>query len=277
MQKNNNFGSKLDEEGNKDQLLEQPIEPEGVGTSIEDEKPKFPQVDTTISTADETYLLQDKPEISETVATEQKDEESAYELEPTLDNVSEGKVRRLFRMGIRWIAGLLIVFGLGLLTGIFVFYRPTIREAEKYSIQIMTELSAMNAITEGLEKQVADLKTEIFSLKPLKNKNEELLTEKQDLNLHIAILDARVDIANAQLALKEEDNTQARIILDQTTKTFNTIRDLLGMEEQGAVSDLEKRLDLVLEELNIDPYAAESDLDVLETKLLQLQDSLFGD
>ena len=123
---------------------------------------------------------------------------------------------------------------------------------------------------------VSNLNAEIDSLQPLKERNDALLDENRKLELHIAILDARVDVANAQLALEMDDNAQARIILNQTSLALNKIEELLEIDQKEVVSDLKQRLSLVMDELDDDPFAAKSDLDVLETKLLQLEDSLFG-
>ena len=138
------------------------------------------------------------------------------------------------------------------------------------------ELTDADTQVAGLENQIADLETQITSLQPYKDLNDELVAEQQALNLHIAILDARVDVANALLALSEENPAQVRVVLAKTTETLDTINSLLDSAHQEVVSSLKERLELVLTEVDDDPFAAQSDLDVLGTKLLQLQDSLFS-
>lgn len=270
MQKNKNPSTSPDNDDKTDELVEQPKALEEQSSFAEESKPTIPQVDNAISTSAGEDMAEETPET--TVATIDAEEEPHPE-----EAEAEGRVRTIFRKGIRWTVGLLIIFGLGLLTGIFGFYRPALLEAKNSADIMQAEIATANEKITALENQVADLEAEIAGLQPLKTRNEELLAEQKKLNLNIAILDARVDVANAQLALNEQDNTQARIILDQTSNTLNTINQLLESDQKEIVSDLKQRLDLVLEELDDDSFAAQSDMDVLETKLLQLQDSLFGD
>lgn len=231
-----------------------------------------PQVETAILEPEETELKEEKSAEPEPIAPEIKREDLIKKVEPG------SKTRAAFRKGIRWTAGLLIIFGLGLLTGIFLFYRPAIREAENNATRLGTEQAASNEEIIELQNQVADLEEEIAAMQPLKNRNDELQAEQQGLNLHIAILDARLDVADAQLALANEpDNTRVRIILNQTANTLDRIKQLLDPDQKEIVNDLRARLDLVMGELEEDSFAARSDLDVLGTKLLQLEDSLFGD
>jgi hypothetical protein len=188
---------------------------------------------------------------------------------------AESKTRRFLRKLIRWTAGILIIFGLGLVTGILVFYRPAAQEAESKIQGLTAELESANANIGDLENQVSDLQAQISSLQPLKDKNDQLLGEIADLNLHFAIVDARLDVTRAVLALGEDDRAQARIILDKTVKTLTTINDLLDPDQQEVVTAMKQRLTLVMNEVDEDPFAAQSDLDVLGTKLLQLEDALF--
>jgi hypothetical protein len=188
---------------------------------------------------------------------------------------AESKTRRFLRKAIRWTVGILIVFGLGLITGIYVFYRPAAQEAERKSQGLTTELETANTNIGDLEGQVSDLQAQISSLQPLKDKNDQLLSEIADLNLHFAIVDARLDVTRAVLALGEDDRAQARIILDKTAKTLVIINDLLDPDQQEVVTAMKQRLTLVMNEVDEDPFAAQSDLDVLGTKLLQLEDALY--
>ncbi len=281
MQNNTYNDLNPEDDNNKDELTEQPdvlVERE---SSSEEEERILPQGETSLTAPGGKDFP--KEEVVEDITTTEigmTDEVTEVESAPEQLKPSEeadGKFRRVFRHGIRWTMGVLIIFGLGLLAGIFLFYRPTVREAKNASNQFEAELSARNENITELENQIADLQAEISSLQPLKVKNDEILAENQDLKLHIAILDARVDVANARLILKEGNNAQVRITLNQTSRTLNTIGELLETEQRGVFSDLKQRLDLVMEELDEDPYAAQSDLDVLETTLLKLQDSLFNE
>jgi hypothetical protein len=51
--------------------------------------------------------------------------------------------------------------------------------------------------------------------------------------------------------------------------------DMLEPDQRKIVSDMQERLELVLDEVDDNPYAAESDLDVLARDLLELESALF--
>ena len=81
------------------------------------------------------------------------------------------KVRRFLRNLLRWILGLLIVFGFGFLTAVFVIYRPELQAYQEQLNQTSVELTTVqeqlvenettyqNSIAE-LEDQVAALQQE---------------------------------------------------------------------------------------------------------------------
>jgi hypothetical protein len=183
----------------------------------------------------------------------------------------ETKVRKFFRKLIRWTAGLLIIFGLGLVAGIFMLYRPATKETQ----QVRDDLAAANTQIENLQSKISELEAHNAYLQSLEDDNTDLLNQQQYFNLHIAILDARLDVSNASLALNENDLAQAKIILDRTSKTLDSIEFYLEPDFSDVVESMRQRLKLVLGEMENDPYAAQSDLDVLATNLLQLEDSLF--
>jgi F0F1-type ATP synthase membrane subunit b/b' len=193
----------------------------------------------------------------------------------------ESKVRLFFRRLLRWTLGLLIIFGLGFLTAVFALYRP---ELQKYNQNLDKIRGELTSAQEQLDKneteyqnQITELENQVATLKPLASANEELMTEQNGYQLHTAILNARLDVAYAQLALAADDTARARVVLTKTSDTLLMINDLLPENQQGVIVALEQRLDLVLSEVEEDPYAAQSDLDVLEKGLLELEDALFGE
>jgi hypothetical protein len=191
--------------------------------------------------------------------------------------VEESKARRIFRRLIRWTAGLLIIFGLGFITAIFTLYRPAVQGSEIKIQQLNADMNSKESKILDLQNQISDLNNQIAELIPLEKTNNDLLAAQVDFQLHVAILDARLDVAAALLSLKEADNAQALVILDKTDQTLDTISRLLEPKQRDVVASMTQRLELVMSEIDDDPYAAESDLDVLATNLLQLEDALFSD
>jgi hypothetical protein len=199
--------------------------------------------------------------------------EETFPEEPKPDS----KFKIFFRKLLRWTVGVLIVFGLGLITGIFVLYRPASKEADQEIRQGQTDLLDANSLILDYENQVLDLQNQVDNLKALQVKNDELLAAQDGFKLHVAVLDARLDVTSAQLALNQDDTAAARITLDKTATTLNTITSLLNPDQQDVVTAMKQRLDLVMSELENDIFAAQSDLHVLATNLLQLEDALFSE
>jgi hypothetical protein len=189
----------------------------------------------------------------------------------------DSKTRRFFRKLIRWTVGLLIIFGLGLLTGIFMFYRPSLDESKNAIQQITADLDNANERILDLQTEISGLKAQIASLEPFEDANVDLMAAQDDFRLHIAILEARVDVASARLPLMAAESAQARVYLDKTGESLDLITELLDPDQREVAVAMVDRLNLVLSEIDDDPYAAESDLDVLATKLLELEDALFSD
>lgn len=237
------------------------------------EKPEVP-VEEFLSDSDQVSGLEDEEVSSQEAPLETEDESGQLPQGGPVPALPESKSRRFFRRLIRWAAGILIVFGLGLLAAIFLLYRPEAQKAEAAQQAAQAELSQAHAQVTDLESQVAGLQEQIASLQPLKETNTQLLAAQDSLNLHIAILDARLDVANALLALAEQDGARALVILAQTDTTLDRIGQLLAPEQLNTITSMKQRLELVLTEIEVDPYAAQSDLDVLATNLLQLQDAL---
>ncbi len=203
-----------------------------------------------------------------------KEEEEA---EPIEGKPEESKTRRFFRRLIRWTAGLLIIFGLGLLTGIFAFYQPAIKESRVAIQQLNDEINSKEDQILDLQEQVFDLETQKVELQSYKDLNDFLLTTQEELNLHIAILETRVDVVRASLSVKEGDAAGARIILNKTEETLNLIGNSLEPEQQEVIPPMITRLNLILSEMDNDPETAASDLGKLDDKLLELEDDLFSE
>ncbi len=188
----------------------------------------------------------------------------------------ESKIRRFFRALLRWTLGLLIVFGIGFLAAVYLLYRPEFQTTKDLKSQLQSEQLAASEQVADLESQIVGLEAQIAGLEPLATENAELVAVQNEFELHIAILDARIDVSNALLALATDDPARARVSLDRTGESLAKVSSLLPEDQREIVTALEQRLELVLSEMEDDPYAAQSDLDVLEKRLLEMEDALFG-
>jgi polyhydroxyalkanoate synthesis regulator phasin len=210
----------------------------------------------------------------EALPTEPPPETEAFEAQPELleaepPPAEESKTRRGFRLALRWLLIFLIVFGVGYLVAIYTLYQP---EVEGYKEKI----NVLQSELQTAQGQVTELEAQVADLSPLDAENQTLKAMHAEYELQVAILDARLDISNALLALAEEDIPRARIALERTGEALVAIDQSLQTEQKDVVAGMQQRLELVLTELDTDVYAAQSDLDVLDKRLLELEDALFG-
>jgi hypothetical protein len=179
---------------------------------------------------------------------------------------------------LRWILGVLVVFGLGFLSAIFFIYSP--QRARLLRI-INDNQAAYQQGIESAQNQIAELKAERDQLlvvqeanETLKAENDALLSEQSQNQLHIALLQARLDVLQAELALSDADPARASIVLERTSDILQRVADLLPDDQRATVDFLQKRLVLVLNELESDPDVARADLNVLAQRLLEIESSL---
>lgn len=214
---------------------------------------KEPRIEAPDMEAPETEAPDTEP------AEEEIEEITPPEAEP------ETRGQRFLRLSIRWLAGLLIVFGLGVIATVLLLYRPTTEELSR----------VRNELTQA-QQRVSELENEVDRLQSLEEENESLQEEINQARLHIQILSALSDVNAARLDLANDDIANARLDLTNTPQTLERLGELVDPEQQEAVEAMRERLDLALEEIDRDAFAAQSDLRVLATNLMQLENTFFA-
>jgi hypothetical protein len=175
------------------------------------------------------------------------------------------RLGNFFRKALRWVTGLIVVFGLGVGTTWFLRVRPM-----NYQIEdLKNQLEAANITVSQLEEQIS-------ASAALINENENLKNDLQETQLHVDIMRILVDVSSAELALASEDVVTTKASLAGTDERLANLEETLQGEDQQTIEGMRTRLTLVLEELETDTFAALSDLDVLKSNLLALERSLFG-
>jgi hypothetical protein len=165
---------------------------------------------------------------------------------------------------LRWFLIALVLFGLGVAATLWALYSPQ-----------RSQLAASNNQIQSLQGQVSDLQNQVKTLTPLGTTNQNLQQQINQENLHTAILSARTDVAQAQLALAKQDTAKASLALSKTDQTLTKIGNLLPANQQKLEKDMQSRLTLAKSEIEGNSYAAQSDLDVLANSLVDLENSLF--
>jgi len=176
----------------------------------------------------------------------------------------------------RWVLTFLIVMGLGVLLSVYFLYRPVanqLKQAQQELIQVQEQ--ARNDM-ENANQEIAGLEQRGLTVSTLEAKNQELQAALDSAHLHVYILSARSDVAAAQLALAQNDPSKARIALSKTDETLEELSALLDPEHQQTAVDMRERLALALKGIGDNTNAAVSDLDVLATDLLELENAFFA-
>ena len=180
----------------------------------------------------------------------------------------ESRFRRFFQRALRWVASILLVFALGMLTATLAFYVPKVRalqQAEQARRQAEEQVGALEAEIDSLSTQVDSLKNQLQAQQ----------AELDSAGLHAQILAALADVTAAQLSLAKENPDGARLALSNTPTALESLAKLVGNEQIDTIRSMQQRLDLILAELDDDSEAAQSDLGVLSTNLVKLENTFF--
>ncbi len=193
--------------------------------------------------------------------------EPALESTPLEQAPEEAPVpgRRL-RRALIWAVSLVIILAAG------VILTWTLR-VQPQAQQIATMKTDLTTIQEQLDVQGKELE----ELRPLLARNQVLEEQLSLANAHLDLLNVLVDVTTAQLALTQEDEIAARAALTGTGDRLSTLESTLEGANASAAAEMNDRLQLVLEEVETDSFAARRDLEILANNLLSLERVIFGE
>jgi hypothetical protein len=194
---------------------------------------------------------------------------------PAPEAPKEARSARILRRTLRWTLGILVMLGLGVLLAIYFFYMPQAARLKDANQRVAALEQQSKTDQDEAGQEIAGLQVRVENLLALETKNQALVTERDMALLHVAILSARADVASAQLALAKNDPSKARVALSRTGQTLKKLQSLLDADQQKAAADMAARLELALQEIAVNDNAAESDLGVLATDLLELETAYF--
>ena len=211
----------------------------------------------------------EKPETTDTPAPVEPEEPKATPLPEPADKAKPPKKKPSFLVrALRWLLIVLVLFGLGALLVMFVLYIPARNN-------LMTAQRNIVVITNKSEAELRAAEQEIERLESFEGQNETLKETLDLANLRLTVLEIRTDVLTAQLALLNGEGDEALVALSTTSDKLDQLAQQLPPELKDFVETLQKRLDLALTGIENDDTAAESDLNILIIKLLELEDALF--
>lgn len=160
--------------------------------------------------------------------------------------------RRMFRI----LLVLLIIFGSGALLVIYTLYIPM-------RVQLSTAETRIEQLTNENKTELGAANETIDRLSLIEEKYDDTRIELDQLHLQNLLLKTRIDILTAKLALVAKEPKQAMQALNETGNRIADLKKLVTSDQQKEVENLSKRLELVLEEIEDDSFAAISDLEVM--------------
>lgn len=166
---------------------------------------------------------------------------------------------------LRWVAGLIVVFGLGVAAMWIVRVKPQ-----------SDQLAALHGQVDGLQQQVDTLTAEVKDLRPLKQKNADLEDQLTQAEEHLQVLQVMVDVTSAQVQMGLGKPAAARQALMETDGRLQTLQSGLAADRKKEVQSMRDRLALVLSELETNNFAAVNDLEVLAGDLAAFERATFG-
>ncbi|MFP3853291.1 MAG: hypothetical protein ACLFWD_03245 [Anaerolineales bacterium] len=194
------------------------------------------------------------------------DERPPEEDIPAAEASSESRTSRWARTALRWAAGLGLFFALGVLVVFFVRVRPQSDQIRSLQRQL-----------DERNDEVARLGDRVEGLEPLEQENEELRAELKAREQQLELLSVLVDLTTAQLDLLQDQPEAAASALEDTDALLESLAEGLEAENAERIQSMRNRLELVLEGLDDDTFAAQRDLEIMANNLVDLEQRMFGE
>ncbi len=179
-----------------------------------------------------------------------------------------GKTQVFLRKLLRWSAGVAGIFIIGVLAIWIVRVSPLQKELAATQAALEELQAEAEALQDDYDEQL-DINTD------LEARNEDLQQQLTVTQADQQLLRALADVSAARVALAADDVVTARAALSGTMKKLEALQDLLPEEVQTTVQGMIARLELALDGIDQDTFAATNDLEVLWTNLQALEASLF--
>jgi hypothetical protein len=170
------------------------------------------------------------------------------------------------RKVLRWITGLTLVFGLGVLAAFWLLLRP-----------LQEDVARLSADLAAAQEQAASLQAEVDNLRPLAEDRQVLEDELSRAGQQLNLLRVLVDISTAQIGLALGDTVTARAALSGTDTRLASLESSMSGAAAETIGAMRARLALAQREIDQDSFAARNDLETLANTLLALERSQFGD
>ena len=217
----------------------------------------LPPPKNSASELDELPLIeQEDGEPSETPPVPTAEEEEEQKKKP-------GLLRRIFR----WFLVFLILISIGAILALYLLYIPQ-RDDLGVARRRIDEISTQSAL------DLENAQAEIDRLSIFESQNQVLSEQNEQILLQLTMLQIRTDVLMAQIDVIKGNNEEALLVLSNTPEELSRLSSLLPDKHNDFIESLQKRLDLALDGIERGDATAETDLNVLIIKMLELEDAI---
>jgi flagellin-specific chaperone FliS len=175
------------------------------------------------------------------------------------------KARLIFRRILIWLVVIAITFAGGFFVDSYLRYQPALKRIDN----LVSELGVA-------EENISDLEIEVERLSLFEEKNQVLEEDLKQETIHLTLLSARVAVADATLALEQNQIAETKLALDKVGSSLEDLKGILSQDQAEVVENMLQRQQLILIELEDDEFSAQTDLHVLASKLSTLENTLFA-
>jgi flagellin-specific chaperone FliS len=242
---------------------------EEIGMTINEETPQedFEQkISEAELKAQEGDTVEEETSSSFEAVPEVEQEESL----PEKKGLSRG--RKLWRRVLIWLVVIAVAFAAGFFLDAQLRLEPARAEIDSRG----TEIDSLEGDIDSLGDEIDSLEAEIERLGALEEKNIELSSEIDQLNIHLVLLSARVGVSDASLAIEQGRMVDAKLALNKLGSTLDFLKSLLNADQAAVVENMIQRYQLVMLELENEGATVQTDLELLTTRLQTLENTLFA-
>jgi hypothetical protein len=212
-------------------------------------------------------------ELEAQLAASQDENKTPFEAVPTEPAPAEAppekkelsKARKIWRRVLIWLVVMAFFFAGGFYLDTYLRYSPA-----------MDQVASLTADLADKTAQISSLQGEIDRLSQFEEQNSALNLEIDQLEIHLKLLTARTAVVEASLAVEQGRRADARLALATLGTSLESLKDKLTADQADVVDSMLQRLNLVLNELDNEESSVLTDLDLLSTRLISLENTLFA-
>ena len=209
----------------------------------------------------ETEVVEEQPQAAEEIPSAPKKPGWMKRFMAWLFN-DESRFGRFNKSLLRLITIIVILFAAGVLVTYFVLYQPV-------KNQLVDSTTTLKDVTVQLNENIATLDEVEAALDDMTTAYDDLADDYAYTTAQNQLLRMYTKVVDAQMLIQTKSYTEAKKELADAREILDDVLPELTKVNKTDAERLDSRLDLVISEFGNDVKAAESDLEVMVTWILE--------